>query len=352
MLKAQFIVNVTRQIYTSNSKFFGHLSNILPKTLYMYNYGSTMESNYETDAGQRVAKGETDENLRAAIEFVPSGLVSECNEDFTDVGGAIIFFFALLDPIRVVVNTIFVKWYNRNSRDLFIANKLFYVEEAGRGRKCDFDSGPAVFLTCLAYRHPLTLLAQRLLGCFGRNLADLLPRKCLYTMAMISKGETMLHENVFFGTLEELSSLEDCPAKKIPFFLPPDEEEREADEQEADYFPESPAKRRAFERFCRANEIFGAGRKNSVYEILRDRKYTTTLKDMLHSEFAVEVRHAEQGDKETASAGSGGKEEQWAGDFVPVEALEKRHRDGYREGEERQGCEEESAHEMRLQSML
>ena len=34
----EFFCNVTRQVYTSNTKFLGHLSNILPQTLYSYEY--------------------------------------------------------------------------------------------------------------------------------------------------------------------------------------------------------------------------------------------------------------------------------------------------------------------------
>lgn len=72
--------------------------------------------------------------------------------------------------------------------------------------------------------------------------------------------------------MEELSSLEDCPAKKIPFIMPSeDEDEKEKEEiEELDYFPESEVKKEAFNRFCKFNEIISAERKNNMYEVLRD----------------------------------------------------------------------------------
>lgn len=88
-----------------------------------------------------------------------------------------------------------------------------------------------------------------------------------------------------------MSSLEDCPAKKMPFFLPIEADEEEEVMEEIDYFPESAIKQEAFKRFCKGNELYSAERKNNVYEILRDKKYVTTLKDMLHQEFDVEVKN-------------------------------------------------------------
>ena len=101
------------------------------------------------------------------------------------------------------------------------------MENVEKKEKYDFESGAAVFLTCLLYRHALMYVFKWAISLFGYNMADVLPKKCIHTMAMINKGESLLFENNFFGALEELSSLEDCPAKKIPFFLPPEDEENE-----------------------------------------------------------------------------------------------------------------------------
>lgn len=85
-----------------------------------------------------------------------------------------------------------LKWYNKNARDLFIANKLFYVEDPVNDEKYNFNSGPAVFFVCLLYRHPITNLFKFIIGCCGYNLTDILPNKCIYTMAMINQGEMLL----------------------------------------------------------------------------------------------------------------------------------------------------------------
>ena len=208
-------------------QFYLHFSNILPTTLYSYEYSDSRESNYGLNAGIQRTKTTVSETLHVAIEFHASGIIAEYSEEFSDIGAAVVFFFALLDPIRLVVNHIFVKWYNNNSRDLYIANKLFYMENVEKKEKYDFESGAAVFLTCLLYRHALMYVFKWAISLFGYNMADVLPKKCIHTMAMINKGESLLFENNFFGALEELSSLEDCPAKKIPFFLPPEDEENE-----------------------------------------------------------------------------------------------------------------------------
>jgi hypothetical protein len=36
----------------------------------------------------------------------------------------------------------------------------------------------------------------------GKNLVDILPKKCIYTMSMINKGASVLCDNLFFGGLE------------------------------------------------------------------------------------------------------------------------------------------------------
>ena len=119
--------------------------------------------------------------------------MAEYNEEFVDIGGAIVFFFAMLDPVRVIINLIFVKWYNLNSRNLYIADKLFYIEDMEKHEKYDFNSGAAVFFTCLLHRHLVSIAAEKILSYFGKNFADVLPKKCIHTMAMINKGESMLH---------------------------------------------------------------------------------------------------------------------------------------------------------------
>lgn len=125
----EFYCNVTRQIYTSNSKFFGHLSNILPKTLYSYEYDNELTNNLAAGISKTYSDLKRDQMHLTSFIFLPSGIVAEYNEEFVDIGGAIVFFFAMLDPVRVIINLIFVKWYNLNSRDLYIANKLFYIED-------------------------------------------------------------------------------------------------------------------------------------------------------------------------------------------------------------------------------
>lgn len=46
---------------------------------------------------------------------------------------------------------------------------------------------------------------------------DILPNKYIYTMYMINKGAEVLYDNEFFGTLGQLTTLEDSPLKKIYF---------------------------------------------------------------------------------------------------------------------------------------
>ena len=45
-------------------------------------------------------------------------------------------------------------------------------------------------------------------------------------MSMINKGGILLHENIFFGTLDELNSIEDYPIKKIPFVMEDEEDDK------------------------------------------------------------------------------------------------------------------------------
>ena len=188
-----YFFNVSRQSYTSNTKFLGHLSNILPQTLNTYNYDPTIASNLGNGLGKTISSVSGNQKVICAIEFLPSNTIEEYNEIFVDAGGAIVFFLALIDPVLFIVNFIFVKWYNLNSLNLYIANKLFYMEDTDKHEKYDFNSGPAVFFTCLLYRHILMGLFSKAISLFGRNLADVLPKKCIYTMAMINKGESMLH---------------------------------------------------------------------------------------------------------------------------------------------------------------
>ena len=124
-----------------------------------------------------------------------------------------------------------------NCRNLYIANKVYYVEDPQKYEKYDFGGGFIVFMVCLMHKHAITKLSVWLLSFFGKNLVDVLPQKCIHTMNMIDKGASLMCENVFFGSLQELSTLEDCPGKKIPFNdVDTVEEEDQEDEPEADYF--------------------------------------------------------------------------------------------------------------------
>jgi hypothetical protein len=60
------------------------------------------------------------------------------NEKFVDLSIPLIFLFALIDPIIFIINHIILKKYNKNCRDLYIANKLFYVEDPINDRKYNF----------------------------------------------------------------------------------------------------------------------------------------------------------------------------------------------------------------------
>lgn len=113
----------------------------------------------------------------------------------------ILFFFSLLDPFKWLVNQLFLKRYNRNCRDLYIANKLYYVEDIQNDEKYNFSKGPTVFIICLIHRHPLTILFIKVLTLCGKNLVDVMPAKCIHIMNMINKGSSLMCENVFFGGL-------------------------------------------------------------------------------------------------------------------------------------------------------
>jgi hypothetical protein len=133
--------------------------------------------------------------------------------------------FALIDPIRFIINQLLLKRYNQNCRDLYIADKLFYIEDSENHRKYNFSSGSAVILVCLFHRQRVMYGVEFLLGKFGKNIVDVLPPKYVYIMRMIDKGAAILADSVFFGGLEELGMLEDAGKKKGGFGDDDDDED-------------------------------------------------------------------------------------------------------------------------------
>lgn len=124
--------------------------------------------------------------------FVYSNKKYKIDEVFVNIITPILFFFSLLDPFKWLVNQILLKRYNRNCRDLYIANKLYYVEDIQNDEKYNFTKGLIVFFICLIHRHPLTLIFIKILALFGKNLVDVMPAKCIHIMNMINKGSSLM----------------------------------------------------------------------------------------------------------------------------------------------------------------
>lgn len=58
--------------------------------------------------------------------------------------------------------------------------------------KYNFEKGFAVFAMCVVHRHPLTKIIDKLMRVCGKNLVDVLPKKCVYVMNMINKGANLM----------------------------------------------------------------------------------------------------------------------------------------------------------------
>lgn len=62
-----------------------------------------------------------------SANFVYSNTKTEIKEDFINIIAPFLFLFSLLDPLTWLVNEFMLKRYNKNCRDLYISNKLYYV---------------------------------------------------------------------------------------------------------------------------------------------------------------------------------------------------------------------------------
>lgn len=108
---------------------------------------------------------------------------------FNDVTETLIFFVAFLSPVALVFAFLLISPYNENAKHLFIANKLYYIEDPKNDEKYDFDSGPSVFLACLIHKNILTKVLGWLIKFCGKNIFDFLPQKTINAFAMMNKGE-------------------------------------------------------------------------------------------------------------------------------------------------------------------
>lgn len=243
--------------YTTNSKFFGYIANVMNYEIdYFYVWPAMFVTSASSafpiyDPTFNCINTRFNGNFRCStFDIAYSGTVNISNEIFDDITAPLLFFIALSQTLFFLVYVGFLRNYNNNCLKLRLADSIVYILDPD-GRHYNFKGGFSIFMACMLHGHLLIRLLDLLLyRVWETHYRRFLPIRAQMALRMIEYGQNCMTDRFFFGELNDMYSQENAQPSKIIFDYDKKEEEEEEEEEEPETYFDDAIKEEAFKRMC------------------------------------------------------------------------------------------------------